>query len=164
MPDAAAARRALIARAPQGKSDDSDDCTDAHEPPDCRLALCMSGDGETAKQELRERLLATLRELSEVRGASALTTWVYRIARRACQRLRARTLDSDVVLDAAEALASAISALPPQERQVIALCDVERRRPGEVAQILAIDLGAVERRLHRARTAVRRHIHAFLND
>jgi RNA polymerase sigma-70 factor (ECF subfamily) len=55
-------------------------------------------------------------------------------------------------------LHAALEELPPDLRTVFALCDLEGLRGVDVAQVLAVPQGTVWRRLHEARTRLRRSV------
>lgn len=69
--------------------------------------------------------------------------------------------DSDARVDAAAlapALARALAALPPSEREVLLLHAWGGLSPAEIAQALGIGSGAARKRLHRARARAARHL------
>jgi RNA polymerase sigma-70 factor (ECF subfamily) len=150
-----------------------------------RFGMKMCGGEDDAKDVLQETLLAAARNIRDFRGASAVSTWLYTIARSFCikkQRTskfapeRVESLDevggeAHAVPDAARgpedevagrqvqmALQEAISALDPMYREVLVLRDVEGLSASEVAQILELSVEAVKSRLHRARVAVRERV------
>jgi RNA polymerase sigma-70 factor (ECF subfamily) len=57
---------------------------------------------------------------------------------------------------------AALLNLPPEHRQVIVLRELEQMTYEEIAQVLDIPQGTVESRLHRARTALREKLKAYL--
>jgi RNA polymerase sigma factor (sigma-70 family) len=56
------------------------------------------------------------------------------------------------------ALAAAIDALDPDQREVLVLRDIEGLTAPEVAQVIGLSVDAVKSRLHRARLAVRQRV------
>ncbi|HVI75127.1 MAG TPA: sigma-70 family RNA polymerase sigma factor [Anaeromyxobacteraceae bacterium] len=150
-----------------------------------RFGMKMCGEEDDAKDVLQETLLAAARNISDFRGASAVSTWLYTIARSFCIKKRrtskfaperVESLDAvggeaHAVPDAARgpeeelagrqvqtALQDAISELEPMYREVLVLRDVEGLSAPEVAQILELSVEAVKSRLHRARVAVRERV------
>ncbi len=138
-------------------------------------------------QDLMQDVLATLvTRLDGFRGDASLSTWAFVVARNACARRRRREsrftpLEGDggrpVVepadpaagphrrLERAElraALERAIDALPPAQRQVLVMRDVEGLPAAEVGRILGLGERAVKSRLHRARLAVRATLAPFV--
>ena len=148
-----------------------------HAPSVLRFGMKMCRDPEDAKDVLQETLLAAARGARDFRGASALSTWLYTIARSFCIKKRrggrvdTEPLDEesamqlvsqvrppDEVLAARElgaALEEAIEALTPPYREVLLLRDVEGLSALQVAEVLGVGVDAVKSRLHRARVAVR---------
>lgn len=150
------------------------------------FGMKMCGDPEDAKDILQETLLAVVRNLRDFRGGSAVSTWLYTIARSFCIKKRRRSKfapereesleaegDREVraIPDAGRApdeeiagrqvervLESAIGELDPMYREVLVLRDVEGLSAPEVSEVLGISVEAVKSRLHRARVAVRARV------
>lgn len=145
-----------------------------------RYGLRMCGNPEDAKDVLQDTLFAMARRVDDLRGAAALPTWLYTVARSFClKRRRGRHAAPPLSLDAAaddglqvadgrrgpeedvtgrqlqSALAEAIAALNPAQREVLILRDIEGLAAPEVARVLNITVEAVKSRLHRARVALR---------
>jgi RNA polymerase sigma-70 factor (ECF subfamily) len=158
-----------------------------HAPAVYRFGVRMCRDPEDAKDVVQDTLLAAARGLRDFRGGSALSTWLFTIARSFCikkRRRRAGAPDETVALesegaraiaapDAAPdeaaadreigaALDEAIDALEPMYREVLVLRDVEGLTAPEVANVLGIGVDAVKSRLHRARVAVRERLAPLL--
>ncbi len=156
-----------------------------------RFGLKMCRDEEDAKDVLQETLLAVARNVKDFRGASAVSTWLYTIARSFCIKKRRRSKfapeqeesleagpeggDAGRVADPARgpeeslagrqieaALEEAIGALAPMYREVLVLRDVEGLSAAEVAEVLGLRVEAVKSRLHRARVAVRERVAPLL--
>jgi RNA polymerase sigma-70 factor (ECF subfamily) len=150
-----------------------------------RFGMKMCGEAEDAKDVLQETLFAAARTLPDFRGASAVTTWLYTIARSFClkkrrtskfaperiESLEAQAESSTQVPDArrtpeedaerrqlGQVLDEAIRGLEPIYREVLLLRDVEGLPAAEVADVLGITVEAVKSRLHRARVAVRERV------
>lgn len=148
-----------------------------------RFSMKMCRDPEDARDVLQDTLLAMARGLGDFRGESAISTWLYTIARSHCIKKRRRSKFAPaehVSLEAGEApeahevpdpgrrpdeqvadrqieaaLEKAIGALDPAYRDVLLLRDVEGLPAAEVAQVMSLSVPAVKSRLHRARAAVR---------
>lgn len=155
-----------------------------------RFGLKMCRDSEDARDVVQDTLLAAARSLRDFRGASSLSTWLYTITRSFCIKKRRRSkfapeaevsLDSEAgpeALAAAdpgrgpdelaasreieEALERAIRALPPAQREILMLRDVEGLTAPEVAEVTGLKVEAVKSRLHRARTALRAQLGPLL--
>lgn len=163
---------ALIAAAQSGDRRAVDELLARYEQQIYRFGLRMCGDEESAREVLQETMLAAFRNLPGFRGQASLSTWLYQIARSFCIKerrgVRPTTTLDDSLRDQAdapdlqvyarqigEALASAIRALPADQREVLVLRDVEGLSAQEAAQVVGIEVGALKSRLHRARTAMR---------
>lgn len=147
-----------------------------------RFGMKMCGKPDDAEEVLQDTLLAAARGVREFRGAAAVSTWLYTIARSFCIKRRRRSkfapereesLEAEreaarQVADTSRgpdeelagrqverALDEAIRELEPMYREVLVLRDVEGLPASEVAQVLGLSVEAVKSRLHRARVAVR---------
>jgi len=152
-----------------------------------RFGLRMCGDAEDAKDVLQDTLFALARRVGHLRGAAALPTWLYKVARSFCIKRRRRGKfapaaeysldvvgDGDGGMQVADpgrgpeerlagrqleaALAAAIASLPPAQREVLILRDIEGLAAAQVAEVLDLRIEAVKSRLHRARLTLRAHL------
>jgi len=156
-----------------------------YEPNIYRFGLRMCGNEDAAREVLQETLLAAFRYLPGFRGDAALSTWLYQIARSFCIKERrgqhpTRSLDEDGAAELVdptpqpdarahareigEALSRAIAVLPPEQREVLILRDVEGLSAEEAAEVAGIEVGALKSRLHRARMALRTELAGMLGD
>jgi RNA polymerase sigma-70 factor (ECF subfamily) len=166
---------ALIAAAQAGDRRALDELLARYEDRIYRFGLRMCGNEDSAREVLQETLLAAFRNLPGFRGEAALSTWLYQIARSFCikQRRGAQltTPASKELVDRApmpdaqvyarqigQALATAIAALPDDQREVLVLRDVEGLSAQEAADIVGSEVGALKSRLHRARMEVRQRL------
>lgn len=156
-----------------------------------RFSAKMCRDPEDAKDVLQDTMLAMARGLQDFRGASSLSTWLYRVAQSYCIKKRrqskfaphvqtlsslspndAESIVSDQKrpdeffesLELEEQLRRAIDGLEPEQRDVLLLRDSEGLTAGEVAEVLGISEQAVKSRLHRARVVVRAAMTAQSGD
>ncbi len=153
----------------------------AHQPRLYRVARRLCRDEAEAEDVQQEALLLAARALARFRGEASFDTWLFTIARRVCHRRRRLrsgepTPSHRVSLETAapslwdrgplpdeaasarwtaEAVARALAALEPRQREVVVLRDVEGCSAAETAALLGIGEGAVKSRLHRARAALR---------
>jgi RNA polymerase sigma-70 factor (ECF subfamily) len=137
-----------------------------------RLALAILGEPGLAEDAAQEAFLRIWKSLGNFRGDSALSTWIYSIARNTALTLlenrRARAADSieepavlramDNRLSGSVAPARAgfdvtalVAGLRPQYQQVLRLYYLEERSYLEVASMLDLPLGTVKTALHRAK-------------
>jgi RNA polymerase sigma-70 factor (ECF subfamily) len=136
-----------------------------------RFALEMSGSEAVAEEVVQEVFLAVLNgDLKYDSGRGRLSALLMGVARN--QVLRLLRKESRYAPDVAEtdhpaggqdALASlahresvgqlkqAVLSLPPNYREVVALCDLEEVDYAEAAEVLGCPIGTVRSRLHRAR-------------
>jgi RNA polymerase sigma-70 factor (ECF subfamily) len=154
-----------------------------------RFGTKMCRDEEDAKDIVQETMLAAARTIPEFRGGSAVSTWLYAIARSFCikkrrtskfapERVESLEAHAEQAAEIADprrtpeedaagrqlkvALEEAIAGLDPMYREVILLRDVEGLSAAEVAEVMGLSVEAVKSRLHRARSAVRERIAPLL--
>jgi RNA polymerase sigma-70 factor (ECF subfamily) len=154
-----------------------------------RFGAKMCRDEEDAKDVVQETMLAAARTMPEFRGGSAISTWLYAIARSFCIKKRRtskfapdrvesleanaaqaaeiadhrRTPEEDAAGRQVQvALEDAIAGLDPMYREVLVLRDVEGLSAAEVAEVMGLTVEAVKSRLHRARAAVRERLAPLL--
>ena len=167
----------LLLAAQQGSSDALAALYQRHSPLVYRFTLRLSRDTATAEEITQEVFLALLRQADRYDSQRAnLSTWLCGIARRQLWRHLERnerfvpidSPDSDAEpfdppspdddpaqhLTRAEAIAAVrqgLDELPLLFKEVIVLCELEELTYQQVSLILAIPIGTVRSRLHRAR-------------
>jgi RNA polymerase sigma-70 factor (ECF subfamily) len=146
------------------------------------LAYRLLGNADDASDLTQEAFCRAYAKLSEFRGEAAFGTWLYRIANNLClDELRRRQRRAVVSLSdeenrrylqnvpgenpgAAELCAhravlarlhEVIATLPPDQRTVLVLRDIQGLSYEEIAQVMGCSLGTVKSRLNRARRALR---------
>jgi RNA polymerase sigma factor (sigma-70 family) len=131
---------------------------------------CGVNDIEDAVQE---SMLLVSRKIGDLRAIEAYASWLFRIVKRECNRLKRATrlllmepsdleeiegphapAPSGLVHDVAAALA----ALPQHYREIILLRDLEGLTTAEIAQSLSLHPEAAKARLHRARSLARQYL------
>jgi len=131
---------------------------------------CAVNDVEDAVQE---SLLLVSRKLRMLRQIDAYASWLFRIVKRECNRMKRASrhllmqpadleeLDgphypapTGLVRDVARALA----ALPPHYREAILMRDLEGRSIAEIAAELRLHPEAAKARIHRARGLARQYL------
>ncbi len=146
------------------------------------VAFRILGQAEAAEDATQEAFLSAYRAIGAFRGGS-FQAWLLRIVTNKClDQLRTQKRQPTLALDAlvaepdhlfyladpaesphqaverqtlADTLQAAILALPPDQRMVVVLVDVQGLAYTEVAEVLAISLGTVKSRLSRARACLR---------
>jgi RNA polymerase sigma factor (sigma-70 family) len=130
---------------------------------------CAVNDVEDAVQE---SLLLVSRKIGDLRAVEAYASWLFRIVKRECNRLKRamRHFVLQPLLDEIEGphypppsgivrdVARALAALPPHYRQIILLRDLEGRTIAEIAVHLSLHTEAAKARLHRARSLARQYL------
>lgn len=146
----------------------------AHKNAIYQFAWRMTGSKSIAEDVAQEVFLTVLRDESEVDPArGTLRALLFGITRHLVwQRWRAdqrwRSLDDEMPLAAAsfnfeqmdvgEAVAQAIGALPPLQREALILATYEGFSLQEIADAVAVETGTVKARLHRARENLKRSL------
>jgi RNA polymerase sigma factor (sigma-70 family) len=132
---------------------------------------CIVNDVEDAVQE---SLLLVSRKLGSLRELECFTSWLFRIVKRECNRLkRGRKLltGQDIPeclmplvypepIEWRQDVAAALESLPVHYREVILLRDLEGLTIEEIAAQLRLSREAVKSRLHRARVVAREYLAA----
>lgn len=130
---------------------------------------CVVNDVEDAVQE---SLFTASRKLADLRQLESFTSWLFRIVKRECNRLkrgwrslRQEELTEDIAGPCPQApsglardLAAALESLPPHYREILLLRDVNGLTIGELADTLALTREATKARLHRARALAREYL------
>ena len=133
---------------------------------------------------IQEVLMKTFSRLHQYKGEAPLSHWVSRLAVTVCvDRLRAhrirpevrwtdlspeesevfqlaalesRTKDAGVVIQARDLVDKLLSALPPQDRSLILMVDLEGRSLDEISQLTGWGVSKVKMRLFRIRGQLRK--------
>lgn len=158
-----------------------------------RLAMRITRQQEDAEEVLQETFLSVFDKISEFRGTSAFSSWLYRITvNTAFMKLRKRRKHSAVELDEQIAasqecwvgkrsdvsdtnylsaqhelravLEQAIEALPVDYRTIFVLRDVDGLSNQQVSEIMDLSVPAIKSRLHRSRLLLRKRLRGFYED
>jgi RNA polymerase sigma-70 factor (ECF subfamily) len=165
----------LLARHVDGEPDAFGELVRRHRDRLWAVALRTLGDREEAADAVQDALVSAFRAAHTFRGQSAVTTWLHRItvnacldrARRAASRKTAPVTDEDnfeTLLEPHESaetpaergelhreLISALSTLPPDQRAVLVLVDMQGYSVAEAARVLDVPTGTVKSRCARGR-------------
>jgi RNA polymerase sigma-70 factor (ECF subfamily) len=143
-----------------------------------RLAYRLTGNSHDAEDLTQEVFVRVFRSLSSYTPGT-FEGWLHRIttnlfldqARRKAKirfdalaedaesRIPSRAVAPDTqVLDGLfdDDVEAALSALPPDFRAAVVLCDIEGLSYEEIADVLSLKLGTVRSRIHRGRTMLRK--------
>jgi RNA polymerase sigma-70 factor (ECF subfamily) len=135
-----------------------------------RFAYRMTGADSAAQDIVQDCFVALWERRGYDRGLGTARAYLLGIARnlalkrwRRESRFEPEQLDAgvcgpiDVVgMERAEAVAAAVRALPPLQREAIVLVEYEEMTLDEISRITHTDLAAVKSRLYRARQNLRR--------
>jgi RNA polymerase sigma-70 factor (ECF subfamily) len=172
---------ALIAAAQSGDHEAFNELVVEYQRLAYNVAYRVLGNGDAAEDATQDAFLSAYRAIRRVRGG-AVKTWVVRIVTNACyDQLRAKkrrpetSLDADPESDWAEwvgddqeqpeehaerqelgqVIQRGLDALPPEQRMVVVLSDIQGLKYDQVATTMGISLGTVKSRLNRGRRKLR---------
>ena len=163
----------LVAAASAGDREALRDLLAAAQPDIRRYARRSCRSTSDAEDAVQETLFVLYRHLASLRQASHISTWLFTVVRRQCQRLSRSMLGTPVDLaqvaddgrlalrptaDLRIDVANAIQSLPDHYRQVVLLRDVKELTINEIAQRLGLTREAAKARLHRARQLIREYL------
>jgi RNA polymerase sigma-70 factor (ECF subfamily) len=149
-----------------------------YQPAVFRWALMFARDPDEAEDVAQEVFVRAHRQLSQYRSDGSLEAWLYAITRRAAsQMLRTRKRRSRLALSpraqplrdvyttdpgarvdrerAAAAIREMFSDLPPRQREIFDLIDLQGLTPAEVAERTGMKPASVRANLFKARSAIR---------
>ena len=149
------------------------------------IAFRIMGESDAAEDATQEAFISAYRNIKRFRGGS-FKSWVFRIVTNACydqlrvkQRRPTNSLDAlpveadhtDYMRDHAEQpdevverqelnrlIQAGISTLPPEQRVVLVLSDVQGMSYQEIAEVVDLSLGTVKSRLSRGRAKLRDYL------
>ncbi len=139
-----------------------------------RFAWRQTGSAPTAEDVVQECFVVLLNGAAFDRDLGTLRGYLFGVARnlvRARLRLAGREIDEcedaegtadplgDLILsERSQAVAAAVQALPPLQREAVVLFEYEQLSLDEIAHATGSEAGAVKARLHRARENLRRRL------
>ena len=144
------------------------------------LARRMTGDPEDAADMAQDAFIKAYNSLGSFRGDSKFSVWLYRIVSNLCldflrSRKRRPTVSLSVENDEGEdmefeiadesqspetlleqkltreAVRRGLDSLPPEQRQILLLREIQGLSYEEIAQVLELETGTVKSRIFRAR-------------
>ncbi len=142
------------------------------------FAHWLTRDPVEAEDLVQETYTKALRGFSGFQVGTNFRAWIFRILRNSFLTSRTGlktfvtgeedldaftsdrpTPEQTLILEAdRDAVRQALSELPIAAREILLLCDVEEMTYEEISQVLAIPIGTVMSRLHRARKALRERV------
>ena len=169
----------LVERTRAGDADAFDEIVRRHKRAVYFTARRLLGSHEDADEAAQIAFVRAWKALGGFRGEASLRTWLVRIVLNVSKSLRAGEppLDglegqeqladpragSDDLLRQAQArerVQSAVSRLPPRQREVVTLKVLAEMTHREVARIMGLSEGAVKAHLHQAVSNLRRRMGA----
>lgn len=175
----------LAERARKGDLDAFNELVIRYQKSAYNVAYRILGDAEAAADAVQDAFLKAFRGIGHFKGGS-FKTWIFRIVTNTCYDiLRARRRHPTSSLNGMEVelnhtplgnagaespedyairrelnrlIQEAINSLPPDQRAVVVLSDIEGFDYREISQTLGIPLGTVKSRLSRARAKVRDYL------
>jgi RNA polymerase sigma factor (sigma-70 family) len=146
-----------------------------YQPSLTRFARKFCATPDDVEDAVQETLWIIYRKIDSLRTSKAFVSWIFQIVRNECYALLRHekysvdqieiskldyldytaAADHDLYSTLAQDLISAIKQLPPPQREVLILRDIECLTASEVAEKLQISVETVKSRLHYARTALR---------
>ena len=148
-----------------------------YQPAVMRYLIGMSGETVLAEELTQEVFVRAAASLLVFRGDSAVSTWLFRIARNTYLSWVARQRDAEIDTEEFHALPDlsangnpeaqllqqeqratirrAMAMLPEKQRTMLLLRDLQGLSYAEIAGVLGLSLAAVKVNLHRARLSFR---------
>jgi RNA polymerase sigma-70 factor (ECF subfamily) len=183
--------RALVKAFQAGDKASFDELVLKHKDRLFNLCLRFLGDYQEANDSAQEVFVKVYRSLKRFRFESAFSTWLYRIAVNTCKNklksseyrhrkkmvhldnpgdtgaleIRDETRSPLLELEKKERLnliRRAIDSLPPEQKMVVVLRDIEGVSYEDIAHITGYSLGTVKSRLSRARLDLRKKLVKFI--
>jgi RNA polymerase sigma factor (sigma-70 family) len=134
-----------------------------------RFAHTLCSTPEDAEDAAQEAMIILYRKIGTLRVVAALASWMFQIVRNECIRRSRlslhRSVSSAMVEPSAEdtvlarleieRIVNYIAGLPPEQRAVLVLRDIQGLSGTATAQALGLSRAAMKSRLHRGREALR---------
>lgn len=168
--DARVSDETLIGRTAAGDPSAFDRLVRRHQAAVYRFARAAAPDEGDAVEILRQTFLAARRAAPRHRDETSARPWLLSLARQVIDRLCPRPREADLtplrelaraagwrsgengaVEENGPAVEAAFAALPPEDREILTLCDREYFTVDEAARVTGLPDAAVLTRLHRAR-------------
>ncbi|MDR9450030.1 MAG: sigma-70 family RNA polymerase sigma factor [Acidimicrobiia bacterium] len=167
----------LVAAFVAGDRSSFDQLMRAHEDRVFAVCLRILADREAALDAVQETFITVYRKVHQFSGASAFSTWLYRVAVNTCydqlrktRRHQSQSLPettdpadprSEDALQSIELrpdLERALSVLAPEFRAAVVLSDLEGLPLQAVAEALDVPIGTVKSRVFRGRRLLAEHL------
>lgn len=134
-----------------------------------RFARTLCSTPEDAEDAAQEALIVLYRKIGTLRATAALGSWMFSIVRNECIRRSRLALrgpisaamaepsaeDATLARLEIERIVDAIAGLPPEQRAVLVLRDIQGLSGAATAHALGLSRPAMKSRLHRGRETLR---------
>jgi RNA polymerase sigma factor (sigma-70 family) len=134
-----------------------------------RFARTLCSTPEDAEDAAQEALIVLYRKIGTLRATAALGSWMFSIVRNECVRRSRLKLsgysfhataepsaeDTTLARLEIERIVDSIAGLPPEQRSVLVLRDIQGLSGAATAQALGLSRAAMKSRLHRGRETLR---------
>jgi RNA polymerase sigma factor (sigma-70 family) len=142
-----------------------------------RFARTLCSTPEDAEDATQEALIVLYRKIGTLRATAALASWMFQIVRNECirrSRIALRRPISSVEVEPSaedvalarleiERIVGAIAQLPPDQRAVLVLRDIQGLSGTATAHALGLSRAAMKSRLHRGRETLRSGLRASVD-
>ncbi len=165
----------LVRAAARGEPGARDKLVDAWLPVVLGWCARLGGPKVDPEDATHDVLIVMLDRLESLREPSSFSSWLFGITRRVLAKHRRQAwvkrwvpgfmpeaVDTDPspyhqtrLSETSRRVQQALELLPPAQREVLVLCDLEERTDLEVSELLGIPLGTVKSRLRLARRKFR---------
>jgi RNA polymerase sigma factor (sigma-70 family) len=139
-----------------------------------RFAHILCATPEDAEDATQEALIVLYRKIGTLRATAALASWMFQIVRNECIRKTRAILPKvptpttteasaeDIALARLEMerIVDRIAGLPPEQRAVLVLRDIQGLSGAATAQTLGLSRASMKSRLHRGRETLRARLDA----
>ncbi|MEP6988457.1 MAG: RNA polymerase sigma factor [Chloroflexota bacterium] len=146
-----------------------------------RFARKFCATPDDVEDAVQASLWIIYRKINSLRTSKAFVSWIFQIVRNECYALLRHekfaldhieiskldyldytsSTDHDLYSTLAQDLITAIEKLPPQQREILILRDIEGLTAPEVAERLHITIETVKSRLHYARATLRQLLESW---
>ena len=142
------------------------------------FAYRLTGNAADASDLTQEAYIRVYRAWASFKPGTSFLSWIYRIVtnlhrdelRRRKTRYHEETptaiqpIEEYVEGHLSEPVSKALAALPPEQREIVLLADVEQCSYQEIGLIVGCSIGTVRSRLHRARGQLRKLLNHYMKS
>ena len=178
----------IISRVLQGEQNAYAELVNRYQHYVFTLTLRMIKSREDAEEVAQDVFIKAFRYLSDFRGESKFSTWLYTIVNTTCitflrkKKLDIHSLDNEKVFELADSQDSgfranmveqksrvnmvneAIALLSPDDGEIITLFYKAEQNLEEISKILGMETNTVKVRLHRARTRLKEKMEKHFSE